>query len=200
MNCARATPHFRPRCGGDLTAVCDCNVLLRGLALLVVLLLLARLEGVLLIPIDYSLCGYAAQTRPIPNAPVRIVVSPASGDSTCQIQLALDYVGGLSADTNGLRGAVLLLAGRYEINGSLRLTNSGVVLRGQGIENTTLVATGTDRRTVICVVGQPANPPSRRIPLSDCDIPVGATSVPVIAAEEFIPGSLVRVVRPSTTK
>ncbi|HEX5221671.1 MAG TPA: hypothetical protein VFZ59_19055, partial [Verrucomicrobiae bacterium] len=33
-------------------------------------------------PIDFSTAGYAAQARPIPNAPVRLVVSPESGDST----------------------------------------------------------------------------------------------------------------------
>src|SRR5690606_18742503 len=85
------------------------------------------------VPIDFSTAGYAAHEKPIPNAPVRVVVSPQPGDSTARIQAAIDYVSSLSPDTNGLRGAVLLLAGRHEVLGSLLITNSGVVLRGQGI-------------------------------------------------------------------
>src|SRR5262245_12146862 len=57
---------------------------------------------------DFSQCGYAGGDRQIPDAPVRVVVSPAKGDNTAQIQEAIDYVAKQPADTNGLRGAVLL--------------------------------------------------------------------------------------------
>jgi len=46
---------------------------------------------------------------------------PAKGDSTARIQKALDYVSNLAPDSNGLRGAVLLLRGRHEVNGGLLL-------------------------------------------------------------------------------
>ena len=58
---------------------------------------------------DFSHCGYAGGDLAIPDAPVRVVVSPVPGDSTARIQAALDSVAALSPDTNGLRGAVLLL-------------------------------------------------------------------------------------------
>src|SRR4051812_44823319 len=100
---------------------------------------------------DFSTCGYAHGNRRIPNAPVRVVVEAKPGDSTARIQKALDYVAGLPSDTNGLRGAVLLLKGRHEITGGLHITNSGVVLRGQRTDSdgTLLIATGLDRRTMV---------------------------------------------------
>ena len=82
---------------------------------------------------DFSTCGYAGGDRDIPNAPVRAVVSPSEGDETTRIQKAIDFVGGLPADTNGLRGTILLLKGRHEVFGGLQITNSGVILRGQGM-------------------------------------------------------------------
>src|ERR1041385_1589950 len=105
---------------------------------------------------DFSWCGYANGNEPIPDVPVRIVVAPMPGDSTARIQRALDYVAGLAPDANGLRGAVLLLKGRHEISGDLRLDASGVVLRGQGMgtDGTVLVATGEDRRTLLRMVGK----------------------------------------------
>jgi hypothetical protein len=50
---------------------------------------------------DFSTCGYAGGDRPIPAAPVRVVVAPMPGDETARIQKAIDYVAGLSADSNG---------------------------------------------------------------------------------------------------
>src|SRR5215204_5107009 len=58
---------------------------------------------------DFSTSGYAGGDRAIPDAPVRIVISPINGDETERIQRALDYVASLPSLSNGLRGAVLLL-------------------------------------------------------------------------------------------
>src|ERR1700709_2510571 len=58
---------------------------------------------------DFSRCGYAGGDREIPDVPARAVVKPAKGDETATIQKALDYVAGLPLDSNGVRGAVLLL-------------------------------------------------------------------------------------------
>jgi len=82
---------------------------------------------------DFSTCGYAGQQQAVPKVPVRVVVAPVTGDETVRIQKALDYVGSLPPDARGLRGAVLLLKGEYHIFGQLRITQSGVVLRGQGM-------------------------------------------------------------------
>src|SRR5207253_1627126 len=92
----------------------------------------------------------------IPRAPVKIVVAPEGASDGERIQAALDRVAALPRDARGLRGAVLLLPGRFVINGRLRLGVSGVVLRGSGDgENgTVLIAAGTSRRTLIEIGGR----------------------------------------------
>jgi len=150
-------------------------------------------------PIDFSTAGYAANERSIPNAPVRIVIVPKSGDNTARIQSAIDYVSGLTPDTNGLRGTVLLLKGRHELLGGLVITNSGVVLRGQGIgkDGTTLVAAGLDRRTLIRVFGKADATTGARVAISE-DVPAGATAIRVQDTNVFKPGSTIGITRPST--
>lgn len=151
---------------------------------------------------DFSSCGYAGGHRPIPSAPVRVVVAPVSGDATARIQGAIDHVSRLAPDASGLRGAVLLLRGRHEIRGGLRIEQSGVVLRGQGMDEdrTTLVAAGVDRRTLIRVVGRndrrdAARPP---VPIGDAYVPVGATRFRLQTADDLKPGDFIRITRPSS--
>jgi hypothetical protein len=150
------------------------------------------------VPIDFSTAGYAANQKPIPTAPVRVVVAPVKGDETARIQRALDYVASLPLDTNGIRGAVLLLQGRHEILGGLQITNSGIVLRGQGAGSTTLMGAGLDRRTLVRVVGDADTVVSTRIAIAQ-NVPVGATVIKVGSSNAVEVGSLVRITRPCTS-
>jgi hypothetical protein len=149
---------------------------------------------------DFSHCGYAGGDRAIPDAPVRVVVAAGQGDSTARIQKAIDYVASLPADTNGLRGAVLLLKGRHEVLGSLRLAASGIVLRGQGMDErgTLLVAAGLDRRTLIRIGGRNdrTNHLGKTWDIQDDYVPVGATSFRLKDASDLKPGDTINVVRP----
>jgi Family of unknown function (DUF6298) len=151
---------------------------------------------------DFSHCGYAGGDRPIPNAPVKVVVPPVKGDETARIQKAIDYVASLPADAGGLRGAVLLLKGRHEVFGGLFITNSGVVLRGQGMgtNGTILVAAGEGRRTLIRIFGQ--NDRTVRSnslwEITDSYLPVGAISFHVKDATGLKVGDTIDVVRPCT--
>jgi hypothetical protein len=157
---------------------------------------------------DFSHCGYAGGDRPIPEAPVQLVVAPKEGDSTARIQSAIDYIATLAPDSNGLRGAVLLLKGRHSINGQLRINASGIVLRGQGMDEngTILVASGFDRRTLIRIAGSPASPLEERagqrehasFSISDDYVPVGAASFHVESGSRFKLGDTVLITRPST--
>jgi hypothetical protein len=151
---------------------------------------------------DFSTCGYAGGDRQIPDAPVRVVVSPVQGDETARIQKAIDYVEGLTPDANGIRGAVLLLKGRHEVFGALQITNSGVVLRGTGADEggTTLVAAGIDRRTMIRITGQNdfSSNSNSNWQIADDYVPVGATSIRLKAAGGLKIGDTINVVRPST--
>ena len=128
---------------------------------------------------DFSSCGYRRGAVAIPDVPVRVVVSPGKGDNGPRIQAAIDYVSGLPADAEGVRGAVLLLAGRHEIAGGLHITTAGVVLRGQGEApgGTVLVATGTDRRTLLRVAGRADRQIVSEAPygVADAYVPIGAT-------------------------
>ncbi len=151
---------------------------------------------------DFSSAGYAGNEFPIPEAPVRVRVSPRSGDETARIQAALDYVASLPAGTNDLRGAVLLEKGRHEVFGQLRMTNSGVVLRGEGpgTNGTVLVAVGTARRTLIRIVGRdnPTVISNSNWQIADEYVPVGALSFRVRDASGLKVGDTVRALRPST--
>ncbi len=151
---------------------------------------------------DFSTCGYAGGEKQIPDAPVRVVVAPIAGDETARIQRALDYVAGLPAGTNGLRGTVLLLKGRHEVFGGLIITNSGIVLRGQGMDKsgTVLVASGTDRRTLISIVGQNdlSTSANQSWQITDDYVPVGATSFHLTNTDGLKVRDTIDIVRPAT--
>ena len=151
---------------------------------------------------DFSNCGYFGGDKQIPDTPVRVIVAPIQGDETARIQKAIDYVASLTADSNGIRGAVLLLKGRHEVFGGLQITNAGVVLRGQGADTngTTLVAAGIDRRTLIRICGQ-NNFTSDAKPnwqIADDYVPVGATSFHLQDASGLKVGDSIFITRPST--
>jgi len=151
---------------------------------------------------DFSSCGYGGGDWEIPVAPVRVVVVPVAGDETARIQKAIDYVATLPSDADGIRGAVLLLKGRHEVYGGLQITNSGVVLRGQGMsENgTVLVAAGIDRRTLIRICGRQdsASRSNAGWQIADDYVPVGATSFHVQDTGDLKTGDTIRIIRPSS--
>jgi hypothetical protein len=149
---------------------------------------------------DFSHCGYQGGGTPIPDVPVRVQVAPAPGDSTARIQAAIDHVSRLPADEHGIRGAVLLLAGRHEVAGGLRITTGGVVLRGQGPDRTVLVATSTDRRTLIRIAGQADRQILSRgpYPIADAYVPVGADRLRLKSTADLRVGDTVLVEHPST--
>jgi hypothetical protein len=152
---------------------------------------------------DFSSCGYRDGGVAIPDAIVRQTLSPAAtGDDKTRIQTAINSVGALAADANGLRGAVLLSAGIYRIGSGLTLP-SGVVLRGAGQDatgGTTIIATGTGNMITIGAVGShiASRDDASRQTLLDSYVPVGATRLRVSTPAAFQPGDLVLIERPCT--
>lgn len=73
---------------------------------------------------------------PVVDLPDRTeTISPlpdASADNTAHIQAAINKVGAYTPDGNGIRGVVLLKAGRYNVDGTINMTYPGVILRGEG--------------------------------------------------------------------
>ncbi len=147
---------------------------------------------------DFSHCGYWGGDRAIPNPPVRAVVAVQSGDATGRIQSAIDYVSNLPVDTNGFRGCVLLKSGRHEVVGGLNIRVSGVVLAGE--DETMLIATGTDRRSLIRIAGKNDLKVQTEAgwEISDERVAVGTDSFHVVETSSLKPGSLIRIVRPCT--
>ena len=151
--------------------------------------------------LDFSNCGYRGGGVAIPEAPVRETLEPvAEGDDTARIQAAIDRVSALPLGADGLRGAVLLEKGTYRVADTMHIGTSGVVLRGEGNDKdgTTILATGTKKRTVIEVAGT-GGPEGvgDRIEVTDERVPVGARSFTVADASTFHPGDTVVVARRS---
>jgi hypothetical protein len=92
----------------------------------------------------------------------------------------------------------LLEKGVYEVSGSLLIKASGVVLRGSGMNATTLLATGTDRRTLIRVAGVNDREMEKEVNVVDGYVPVNAMHLRV--AGTFQIGDRVLVHRPSTAE
>ncbi|MFI5131652.1 MAG: DUF6298 domain-containing protein [Chitinophagales bacterium] len=152
---------------------------------------------------DFSYCGYMASEKPIPGVSVKVVVPVAKGDATVRIQSALDYVSGLPLDADGFRGAVLLQKGNYEILGQLKITASGVVLRGSGMDEkgTILIGAGKERLTLINIIGKKADWSKgfSGMKIKDAYVPVNAMSFHVDSAIAFKEHSMKIIIRrPST--
>jgi hypothetical protein len=81
---------------------------------------------------DFSHAGYREGGVPLPSVPTEATLAHADGDQTNRIQRALDEVAARSPSAAGHRGALLLGPGRWQVDGTIRLTTSGVVLRGSG--------------------------------------------------------------------
>ena len=109
---------------------------------------------------DFSYAGYKNGEQSIPDIPVVKSLQPIAGDNTAHIQQAIDEIGLMDPDNNGFRGTLLLEAGEYEIQGTIQLNHSGIILRGKGngdapAFNTILRATGKSppQRTVLIAGG-----------------------------------------------
>lgn len=148
--------------------------------------------------VDFSHAGFLGGGVSLPVVQARILVTPTGGDDTAPIQKALDYVGALPADKQGVRGAVLLAPGSFRISTSLLLNHSGVVLRGsgEGPTGTILVACGTDRRSLLRLRGtaSPAPTGGTSAVLSQ-RVPVGSTTLELEDASAFKKGDRILIKR-----
>lgn len=149
---------------------------------------------------DFSYAGYMAGEKSIPDVPVKVIVPVVNGDATLRIQSAIDYVSRLPLDKNGVRGTVLLQKGIYKVEGQLKLSSSGVVLRGSGVNQTSIIGTGTDRQALIRIVGLNNKIVGKEIAITDAYVPVNANKLSVQSQNYFREGDHVIVHRPSTLK
>ena len=155
---------------------------------------------------DFSYCGYQGGGVPLPDIRVRVTLSPKkSGDDTRRIQEALDKVGGKSFDRKNVRGAVLLKAGIYRVSKTLRISHSGIVLRGEGqqVGGTVVIATGTNKRTLIEIRGDKSGgreiQKSRRA-INQERVAVGTRTLTLESTRGLSRGDAIVVFRPGTAE
>lgn len=149
---------------------------------------------------DFSYAGYKASEKAIPDIPIKIIVPVTSGYATNRIQSAIDYVSKLPVDKNGYRGAVLLQAGTYTVQGALRLHTAGVVLRGSGVNanGTVIVGAGKNRTTLITIAGYDNKKIQTPVVITDNYVPVNSNVLTVVNASSFKKGDAVIVTRKGT--
>lgn len=179
-----------------LTKCCLATLLLAGLG--VATTAKAGKEKQVYIPMDYSTCGYHASETAIPDVANAVYVECSDGDMHDILQKAIDYVSSLKPDKNGRRGAVLLGAGTFNIDKPLRISESGVVLRGSGQDKTTIVKRGIDRGALLYIEGDMSMSGGDTIAIDGTKTPAGATTLTITSAKGLKTGDRIRIVRPST--
>jgi hypothetical protein len=139
---------------------------------------------------DFSHAGYRSGGVPlpfVPRAPSTRPIAPGnSGDDTAAIQAAIDAVSARPADASGFRGVVELGSGTFTLRGSLRLMQSGVVLRGQGGDGggaTILRAVGGARTVLLVGPDDVRTVSGQGHRVVDAYVPVGARSFELDSTE-----------------
>ncbi len=146
--------------------------------------------------LDYSSCGYRNSNAPIPDVANVVYVDCRPGDNSTRIQKAIDYVASLPLTKEGFRGSVLLGKGEFEVSTPLRISASGIVLRGSGEGVTTLKKTGVDRGALIYVEGTYDLTVGDTLAVTSPYVPVNSTTISVDG--NLKAGDEVLVLRPST--
>jgi hypothetical protein len=144
----------------------------------------ARGNGIM----DFSSAGYRAGGVKLPSPVVAQRLTPAAGDNTARIQAALDSA----------TGAVVLAAGEYELAGTLSITRSGVVLRGE--KGAGIRLTGKPHRFLEIHGAGTWREEGTPAPILDTYVPAGASTFRVRGASAFHPGDRVLVLHPVTTE
>ena len=156
---------------------------------------------------DFSHAGYMGGGVQLPSVPVKETVKPIGGDDTATIQAAIDVVAKLPLK-DGFRGAVLLAPGTFSCSGTLKVSASGIILRGSGSEG--------DRRSTIKLTGKPhnaitvggkgddakpeANFEEAKTTIADKYVPSGAKSFTVTDGSGFKTGDLIAIHKPVTAE
>lgn len=161
---------------------------------------------------DFSHAGYKGGGIDLPTIQVVKEISPVSGDNTAHIQAAIDEVGSRTPDADGFRGTLLLRAGKYEINGTLNVKYSGLVIRGEGNDadpshSTIIYAKGDtpSQRDVIVLGNTSQNKWTSKISgtqknITDNIVPVGSMSFSVTSATPYAVGDLIIICHPCTAE
>jgi hypothetical protein len=145
---------------------------------------------------DFSGVGYMNGEVPIPFVPVVKTVTAVEGDNVANVQGAINEIAALPLQANGFRGAILFKAGIYAMSTSIKVSSSGIVLRGEGAA-TNFRATGTEQYNLVLIQGASGktNITSTEKEITDAFVPIGAKRVTVENDHSFQVGDWVHVRR-----
>lgn len=142
---------------------------------------------------DFSYVGFKNSDEDIPVVPVVLTVNAVNGDNTANIQNAIDQVAALPLDANGFRGAILFKKGTYNIENTIVISKSGIVLRGEGstIGGTVFYATKANKYELVQFKGSaaPKSVSSSSKLIKGSYIPVGARTFSVESGHTFTVGN-----------
>ncbi|MEI6751825.1 MAG: T9SS type A sorting domain-containing protein [Paludibacter sp.] len=158
--------------------------------------------------VDFSWAGYKNSNEPIPTiSNIISTLTPIAGaDNTTAVNNAIKAAASLPADVNGFRGVILLKKGNYQINGTIALNVSGVIVRGEGNDasGTVLTAVGNTpaQRTVFVAGGgtsaQWKQYGSVKTNITSSFVQVGSTQFNVASTTGLTVGDEICVYHPSS--
>ena len=157
---------------------------------------------------DFSSAGYMGGGVAFPDVPVKKTVRPLGNgaDDTKSIQAAIDDVAALPMK-NGFHGAVLLDPGVYFCSKAIKISVSGIVLRGSGSEGknaSILMMNGEGKYPAININpdntqdNASSNAKNPHTTIADYYVPSGTKTFNVASAEGFSAGDIIRISRPTT--
>ncbi|MDC7218537.1 MAG: hypothetical protein PQJ59_01255 [Spirochaetales bacterium] len=149
---------------------------------------------------DFSYAGYKGGGVALPKAEVVITLSPVAGDNSVQIQKALDKVGAMEPNEEGIRGAVLLTKGEYTLERTLYLNKDGVILRGEGQGEEGTILYDAQKVKNSCLILGSSSYSLSEIPRTRSSITspfngTGSREVTLASAEGYAPGDTIAIVR-----
>ena len=119
----------------------------------------AKQQRQLYVPMDYSTCGYHASEKNIPEVEnIYRITCKGNMDHYAAIQQAIDKLSSMKPNKNGFRGAILLGSGDFNISKPLRISASGIVIRGEGRNKTNIIKKGVERGAAIYIEGKTSTP------------------------------------------
>lgn len=125
---------------------------------------------------DFSWAGYKSGGVKLPSVPVVLTVNAVEGDNRANIQQAIDKVSAMPINAEGIRGAILFKAGRYECSAPVNIQTSGIILRGEGqmpaqSGGTQFVATAATQHSLINFIGTQSSTVSSEVMIDTIYVP-----------------------------
>jgi len=149
---------------------------------------------------DFSSSGYKGGGVPIPFVPTIEIIHPTNeNDHSHVIQTAIDNVSNIEINEDGFRGAIFLKAGVYRVNNTLKISSSGIVIRGEGsgeLDGTTIIYTANAQSNLFEVESVGSGPQEisgSRTSVIDTFVPVGSITFNVTDSSLYSPGDRIMI-------